>query len=94
MVNMVKWIRENSFLFTIGSTLVLIISAGAVANHQLSGLVAQQSEVQQHIHDNVRHIDPVRDKQAWQQLLDRIDKLEDKVRQIEGKRTRSRRRGR
>jgi hypothetical protein len=90
----IKWIRENSFLFSIASTLVMVIASGAVAYHQLSELVAQQPEIQQHIHDNVRHIDPVRDKQAWDQLLHRVDALEKTVIELEGQRNRFRRRPR
>jgi hypothetical protein len=82
---MIKWIRDNTWVFSIIGPLVLVIAAAAVAYNQLSGLVEQQSQVQQHIHDHVRHIDVTRDPQALKQLTDRIEKLEAKLERLEGR---------
>jgi hypothetical protein len=79
------WIRNNTWIVSIVSTLVVAIGVGAVDHYQLKSLVGEQSEVQHHIHDTTRHLDPARDTQAQAQLLDRVKHLEEKVVRLESR---------
>jgi hypothetical protein len=80
---MITWIKENTGLFSLLSSVVLIISSGAVAKYKLDELVEQQAEVQQHIHDTTRHLDPVRDTAARKRDQERIRKLEARLEKLE-----------
>jgi hypothetical protein len=78
---MITWIRENAALASVLAGFIAIISGGAVAYHQLSNLIAKQPGIDQHVYDTTRHIDPIRDPQAWKKLEERIEKLEEQQRQ-------------
>lgn len=80
---MITWIRENAALASVAGALVLAISTGAVAYHKLNSLDAAQPEVQHHIHDTTRHIDPARDPEALRKLEDRVNQLERQLRWME-----------
>lgn len=90
---MIKWIRENAALASIAASVVLAISTGAVAYHQLSNLIEKQSSVDSHIHDTTRHIDPMRDGMSQKHLVERLERLEERVERQE-RRGRGRRRTR
>ena len=79
---MITWIRNNTALFSLAAGLVIIISSAAVGWHQLQGLVAQQAEVQKHITDNARHVDPDREKE----LREQVEQLEYRVGELEARR--------
>jgi len=83
---MITWIRENASLVSFLGSAVLVISGAAVAKYQLSGLVAQQAEVQNHIHDTTRHLDPQRDAEEKRRLIERIEKLEERQERAERRR--------
>lgn len=80
---MITWIRENTGLFSLAASLVLVISTVAVTRYQIAGLMAAQPEIQSHIHDTTRHIDPVRDSQREKQLETRIERLEEQIRRMD-----------
>ena len=79
---MITWIRNNTALFSLAAGLVIVISSAAVGWHQLQGLVAQQAEVQKHITDNARHVDPDREKE----LREQVEQLEYRVGELEARR--------
>ena len=81
---MINWIRENTGLASLLGSAVLIVSTAAVAYHQLSGLVAAQPEIQRHLYDDSRHVDPEERKQMKEQMAD----LERRVRELEAARWR------
>ena len=83
---MITWIRENAWLASILTGAVIAVSTVAVSRYQLSGLVASQPAVESHIHDTTRHIDPNRDPQSQKALIDRIEKLEERLNRLEGRR--------
>lgn len=83
---MINRIRENGFLFSIAVVVAGAISTVAVTRYQISGLIAEQPEVQRHIHDTTRHIDPLRDIEARRQLIERIEKLEEHLERSERRR--------
>jgi hypothetical protein len=75
---MITWIRENTGIFSLAASAILVISAAAVGWNQLSGLVEQQPEIQRHLYDSSRHVDAEEKKQ----LEERIKRLEDQVREL------------
>jgi hypothetical protein len=79
---MITWIRENAGLASLLGAGILIISSAGVAYHQLSGLVAQQPEVERHLYDSSRHVDPEEKKKVEERLSD----LERRVRELEAQR--------
>ena len=83
---MITWIRNNVALFSLATSLVVFIAGAAVGWHQLNGLVADQPAVENHIHDSARHIDPVRDAESQKQLMERIEKLEERLNRMESRR--------
>jgi hypothetical protein len=82
---MLTWIRENTGLFSLGATLVLVIAGGAVAYHQLSSLIETQKTNEAHQHDTTRHIDPMRDGMSQKHLVERLERLEEQVRRMESR---------
>lgn len=88
---MINWIRENAGLASIAGALILAVSGGGVAYHQLSTLVAEQPAIQSHIHDTTRHIDPNRDPEKLKSLENRVEQLERQLRWMERRGTEGRR---
>ena len=80
---MINWIRENAAIVSIAGSLVLGVSGVAVARYQLSGLVEKQSEIEQHMHDTTRHLDPNRDPERLKKLEERVEQLERQLRWME-----------
>lgn len=76
---MIAWVRENAGLASFLASVVFVIASVAVSYHQLSSLIASQPAVEAHIHDSTRHIDPVRDAEDRKRLIERIEKLEQKL---------------
>ena len=81
---MITWIRENTGIFSLAASAILVISAAAVGWNQLSGLVEQQPEIQRHLYDSSRHVDPEEKKR----MEERIDSLESRLRELESHRWR------
>lgn len=82
---MINWIRENAGLASFLGSIIFVISTVAVSYHQLSGLIESQPAIQSHIHDSTRHLDPVRDPEERKRLLDRIEKLEERLNRMESR---------
>jgi hypothetical protein len=82
---MITWLRENAALASVLGGFVLVISTGAVAYHQLSDLVAAQPEIQRHIYDDSRHVDP----EAQKKQEEEIEELKRRVRELEIQRWRT-----
>lgn len=80
---MITWVRENSAALSVAGTVFICVSIIAVNRYQLSGLVAAQPVVHQHINDSTRHLDAQRDAETTRQLLERISQLERKVERCE-----------
>ncbi len=80
----ITWIRENIALASVVAALVGAISTGAVAYHQLSDLVASQPEIQKHLYDTSRHVDP----EEKRKMEGRIEELETRLRSLEEQRWR------
>jgi hypothetical protein len=91
---MLTWIRENAVLFSLAASLVLVMSGGGVAYYQLTVLIEEQKANEQHIHDPLRHIDPMRDGMSQKHLVERLERLEDQVRRMELRQRLERDRGR
>lgn len=82
---MITWIRENIALASVLAGLVGVVSTGAVAYHQLSEIVAQQPEIQRHLYDASRHVDP----ETQKKVEERIEDLEQRLRVLEAARWRA-----
>lgn len=76
---MINWIRNNAPLASLAGALAIAIATVAVDRYQLSGLVAKQPEIEKHMGDTTRHIDPNRDPNRLKRLEERIDKLEEQL---------------
>jgi hypothetical protein len=83
---MINWIRENAGLASFLGSLIFIISTVAVSYHQLSGLIESQPAIQSHVHDSARHVDLARDAEEHKRLLDRVEKLEERLNWMESRR--------
>lgn len=81
---MITWLRENTGLVSLAGAAVVIIATAAVGWRQLSDLVAAQPEIQRHMYDDSRHIDP----EEKDKLEERIADLERRVRELEAQRWR------
>lgn len=81
---MTTWLRENGQLVSLLGAAVVAIAAFAVGWHQLSGLVAAQPEIQRHIYDSSRHVDP----EAEKKMEERMDDFERRLRELEAQRWR------
>lgn len=79
---MITWIRENAVLASLAGGLILAISTAAVAYHQLSSLVAAQPEIQRHLYDSSRHVDPEEKKRMQEEIQD----LKRQVRELQAQR--------
>lgn len=73
------WIRENATIASLLSAVVAVIAAVAVGWYQLSGLVAQQPEIQRHLYDDSRHVSPEEQKE----MKDQIKEMERRLRNLE-----------
>jgi hypothetical protein len=82
---MITWIRENASLFSLLGGAVVIIATFAVGYHQLSDLVAAQPEIQKHLYDDSRHVDPEERKKQQEEMED----LKRRVMQLEAARWRT-----
>jgi hypothetical protein len=91
---MINWIRENAVLFSLAASLVLVMSGGGVAYYQLTVLIEEQKANEQHIHDPLRHIDPMRDGMSQRHLVERLERLEERAIRLEAQLQRQRERGR
>ena len=80
---MITWIRENGAVISIAGTIFICVSIVAVNRYQLSGLVAAQPMIHQHVNDSTRHLDAARDAETNRQLLERINQLERKIERCE-----------
>jgi uncharacterized membrane protein YhiD involved in acid resistance len=81
---MITWLRENTGLVSLAGAAVVVIATAAVGWRQLSDLVAAQPEIQRHMYDASRHIDP----EEKENLEERIADLERRVRELEAQRWR------
>lgn len=88
---MITWLRENSGIVSLATSLILVISTAAVAYHELSNLIAAQVEVQKHINDSTRHLDPMRDGMTQKHLVERLERLEKRMERMEAQGRRVRR---
>lgn len=78
---MTTWIRENAL--SLAATAVICISTVAVTRYQLSGLVASQPAINQHVNDTTRHLDPYRDTEAAKDLKEEIRDLKRRIEVLE-----------
>lgn len=79
---MIDWIRKNTGLVSLLASIIVVVSTIAVAYHQLSELISAQPEIQRHLYDNSRHVDPEEKKRSQEE----IDELKRRVRELEAQR--------
>lgn len=79
---MIDWIRKNTGLVSLLTSIIVVVSTIAVAYHQLSELISAQPEIQRHLYDNSRHVDPEEKKRSQEE----IDELKRRVRELEAQR--------
>ena len=75
-----SFIRANaSNIILVVLLIVGFVGQWTIVQYRISQIDLLMHELTQHELDRSRHVDPERDERRWQELLDRLDRIEAKL---------------
>ena len=80
-----RWRLDMSVMVTAILLVAQLISQWAILNNRMAAVETLERGFKQHELDTRHHTDPERDAQRWEDLLRRLERIDDKLDRLEHK---------
>lgn len=75
-----SWLRSHAEVaITIILLLLSLVAQWTIINNKVAEIAVLQSQLEVHRLDTQHHVDPERDERRWQELIKRLERIEDKI---------------